>query len=214
MGVVNVSRPMSGTSAEDLSQLHQLCHDLRQYVAAGLLLSETSSAAIDDGAVLGRMSLIHQQFTAIAELLDVEPDAGHQIGGVNLTQLAGECADVVRLTHRVSVIFERSALVVAAGDQVLLRRAIGNLLDNACRAAGGAGTVQIHVGTVDGDAFVEVSDDGPGFGDVASGTGHGLNVIAQAVRACAGRLELHSAPGAGTTVRLRMPAGPRSVRSA
>ena len=120
MGVVNVSRPMSGTSAEDLSQL---CHDLRQYVAAGLLLSETSSAAIDDGAVLGRMSLIHQQFTAIAELLDVEQDAGHQIGGVNLTQLAGECADIVRLTHRVSVIFERSALVVAAGDQVLLRRA-------------------------------------------------------------------------------------------
>jgi signal transduction histidine kinase len=210
MGVVNVSRPMRGASAEDLSQL---CHDLRQYVAAGLLLSESSSAAIDDGAVLGRMSLIHQQFTAIAELLDVEP-AGHQIGGVNLTQLAGECADVVRLTHRVSVIFERSALVVAAGDQVLLRRAIGNLLDNACRAAGGAGTVQVHVGTADGEAFVEVSDDGPGFGDVASGTGHGLNVVAQAVRACAGRLELHSAPGAGTTVRLCMPAGQRSVRSA
>jgi signal transduction histidine kinase len=211
MGVVNVSRPMSGSSAEDLSQL---CHDLRQYVAAGLLLSETSSAAIDDGAVLGRMSLIHQQFTAIAELLDVEPDAGHQIGGVNLTQLAGECADVVRLTHRVSVICERSTLVVAAGDQVLLRRAIGNLLDNACRAAGGAGTVQVHVGAADGEAFIEVSDDGPGFGDVASGTGHGLNVVAQAVRACAGRLELHSAPGAGTTVRLCMPAGPRSVRSA
>jgi signal transduction histidine kinase len=214
MGVVDVSRPMSGTSAEDLSQLHQLCHDLRQFVAAGLLLSETSSAAIDDGAVLGRMSLIHQQFTAIAELLDVEQDACHQIGGVNLTQLAGECADVVRLNHRVSVIFERSALVVAGGDQALLRRAIGNLLDNACRAAGSSGTVQVDVGAVDGEAFVEVSDDGPGFGDVASGTGHGLNVVAQAVRACAGRIELQSAPGAGTTVRLCMPTRQRSVRSA
>ncbi|TDW95451.1 MULTISPECIES: sensor histidine kinase KdpD [Kribbella] len=212
MGVINAPWDKNGLSADD-APLVRLCHDLRQYVAAGLLLSEQSSATIDEAAVLGRMSLIRQQFAAIAELLEVEQDA-RRIGGVNLSRLAGECADVVRVTHRAAVIFERPARVTVVGDQALLRRAIGNLLDNACRAAGGAGTVQVHVDIVDGEAWVEVSDDGPGFGDVASGTGLGLRVVAEAVRACAGRMEIRSTPGAGTTVRICLPAGHRPVRSA
>ena len=214
MSAVNVPWGTSGADGEEPQQLLRLCHDLRQYVAAGLLLSETPAVGIDEPAALGRLSLLHQQFRAIAELLDVEQDVSARICAVNLTQLAGECADVVRLTHRVPVIFERSALVVAAGDQALVRRAVGNLLDNACRAAGRSGTVQLRVGEVDGEASVEVSDDGPGFGAVLSGTGHGLQSVAAAVRACEGRLEIHSSPGSGTTVRIHLPAGRRAMRSA
>ncbi|TDO48910.1 histidine kinase/DNA gyrase B/HSP90-like ATPase [Kribbella sp. VKM Ac-2571] len=201
--------PARGGFADDPEHLLRLCHDLRQYVAAGLCLSEPTA---DPGAEPARLALIRQQFDAIAELLDVEQAPTRRIGGVNLTQLAGECADVVRLTYRAPVIFERVARVVVAGDQALLRRAIGNLLDNACRAAGGTGHVQVSVGTADDEAYVEVSDDGPGFGDVAAGTGHGLQVVAAAARTYDGRLEISSVPGSGTTVRLCLSGGHRAVR--
>jgi signal transduction histidine kinase len=210
MSTVDASPARSGF-ADDPEHLLRLCHDLRQYVAAGLCLSEPT-AELD--AAPARLALIHQQFDAIAELLDVEQAPTRRIGGVNLTQLVGECADVVRQTYRAPVIFERVTRVVVAGDQALLRRAIGNLLDNASRAAGGTGHVQVRVGTADGEAYVEVSDDGPGFGDVAAGTGHGLQVVAAAARAYDGRLEISSIPGTGTTVRLCLPGGHPAVRSA
>src|SRR6266516_444751 len=126
MSAVDASTAVGGAFADD-SQLLRLCHDLRQYVAAGLMLSETPTDGIDDAGP-GRLSLIHQQFRAIAELLDVEQEPARRIGGLNLTQLAGECADMVRVTYRVPVIFERSARVMVLGDQALLRRAVGNLL--------------------------------------------------------------------------------------
>jgi signal transduction histidine kinase len=216
MSAVDSSRPAGGgdPSADGFQQLLRLCHDLRQYVAAGLLLSETSRGQPDEGAILGRLSMIHQQFSAIAELLKLEEADRRRIGGVNLTQLAGESADVARLTHRVPVILERSVRVMAQGDQALLRRAIGNLLDNACRAAGGLGTVRVRVSEADGDACVEVADDGPGFGDITSGTGLGLQAVAEAVRACAGRFEISSEPGVGTTIRICVPAAQRPVRPA
>jgi signal transduction histidine kinase len=212
MSALDASRAKS-ESGIGSEQLARFCHDLRQYVAAGLALSEPTAHRIEDDTGLDRLSLIHQQFAAIAELLDVEQTA-QRIGGVNLTQLAGECAEVVRATYRAPVIFERAARIVVAGDKTLLRRAIGNLLDNACRAAGSSGHVLIRVGSTEDDAYVEVSDDGPGFGGVTSGTGHGLSVVAGAARACDGRLEITSAPASGTTVRLCFATGYRTVRSA
>ncbi|GAA0946891.1 hypothetical protein GCM10009554_43210 [Kribbella koreensis] len=213
MSAVSAPEPFVEKSAEtnNPDQLKRLCHDLRQYVAAGLLLSEPR-AGQDAGQT--RMTLIHQQFTAIAEMLAAEFDRGHDTGTVNLSRLVTECAEVVRLTHRGRITVVRSKHVLVAGEQALFRRAVGNLLDNACRAAGANGSVTVTVG-VDGDeAKVEVVDDGAGFGGIASGTGHGLQVVAAAVRACKGRLEISSGPGTGTTVRLCVPALRRPVRPA
>jgi signal transduction histidine kinase len=212
MSAADVS-PARGGHADEAQQLLRLCHDLRQYVAAGLLLSEPADG-LEGEAGPARLSVLHQQFEAIADLLDLEQAPTRRIGGVNLTQLAGECAEVVRLTYRVPVVFDRPARVVVAADQALLRRAIGNLLDNACRAAGGTGRVQLRVDEADGEAYVEVSDDGPGFGAAGSGTGYGLQVVAAAARACDGRIEISSGPYSGTTVRLCLPAGHATVRSA
>jgi signal transduction histidine kinase len=191
--------------------MKRLCHDLRQYVAAGLLLSEPR-AGQDAGQT--RMTLIHQQFTAIAELLAAEFDRGRDTGTVNLSRLVTECADVVRLTHRGRITVARSKHVLVGGEQALFRRAVGNLLDNACRAAGPDGTVTVRVGLDADEAKVEVADDGAGFGGITSGTGHGLQVVAAAVRACRGRLEISSGPGVGTTVRLCVPALQSMVRPA
>lgn len=207
-----VSAPESlvgqGARADDPDQLMRLCHDLRQYVAAGLLLSEPRTG---QEAGQTRMALIHQQFTAIAEMLAAEFDRGDGTGPINLARLVTECADVVRLTHRGRITVMRSKHVLVGGEQALLRRAVGNMLDNACRAAGPSGTVTVKVGLDADEAKIEVVDDGAGFGGISSGTGHGLQVIAAAVRACKGRLEISSGPGVGTTVRLCVPALRRAV---
>jgi signal transduction histidine kinase len=213
MSAVSAPEPFAageGSGTEASIDSARLCHDLRQYVAAGLLLS--TSAPGQDSSGQTRLDLIHQQFAAIAELLDTEGAIRNRTGIVNLTRLAAECVEVVRLTHRVPVVNERSTHVLVHGDQALLRRAVGNMLDNACRAAGATGTVSVRIEAGDDGACVEVCDDGAGFGGISSGTGHGLQVVAAAVRACGGRLEISSGPGVGTTVRLCLPATRRPVR--
>jgi signal transduction histidine kinase len=160
------------------------------------------------------LTLIHQQFTAIAEMLAAEFDRSQGSGAVNLTRLVSECADVVRLTHRGRITIAPSSQVLVHGEQALLRRAVGNMLDNACRAAGPDGIVTARVDVDAEVATVEVVDDGAGFGGITAGTGRGLQVVAAAVRACQGRVEISSGPGVGTTVRLCLPAPRRVVRPA
>jgi signal transduction histidine kinase len=200
--------------SEESEQLLRLCHDLRQYVAAGLLLSDIAPDRELAKGSHHRLALINQQFASIAELIAGEVDATHHKGVVNLTHLVGECAEVVRVTHRVSIVTEGAVRAMAYGDKALLRRAISNILDNASRAAGTAGRVVVRVGVNGADAFLEVSDDGAGFGGITHGTGHGLQLVAAAVRASRGRLEISSGPGPGTTVRLLLPARQLPVRHA
>jgi len=56
----------------------------------------------------------------------------------------------------------------------------------------------------DGLIRVEVEDDGSGAADMAAGSG--LRGLADRVGALAGRLEVDSSPGRGTTVRASLPA--------
>jgi signal transduction histidine kinase len=190
--------------------VERLCHDLRQFVGAGLLLSRMPGDEDLSEEVRHRLDLIHQQFASIAEVVTAE--AGARTAPeqptdwiLDLVELVDECVRVVQLTHRVSVEVSAVPTAAAYGDPALLRRAVSNVLDNATRAAGDAGKVTVQVGTDDGETWLEVSDDGAGFGRIKRGTGHGLRVVNSAVRASRGRLEISSGPGPGTTVRLRLP---------
>jgi len=74
-------------------------------------------------------------------------------------------------------------------------------LTNAVKHAPGA-TVAIVVAGHDDDLVVQIADDGPGGADP---TGGGQTGLRQRVEALDGRLEVESAPGAGTTVRAVLP---------
>jgi signal transduction histidine kinase len=191
---------------ESSAALTSLCHDLRQYAAAGLLLSRMPGDDDLSEEVRHRLDLIHQQFATMAQLMARESDALREKEWVlDLVKLVDECVKVVQLTHCVSVETEVAAGATAFGDPALLRRAVTNLLDNASRAAGRGGKVRVQV---DGDecvTWLEVSDEGAGFGRITSGTGQGLQVVDSAVRASRGRLMISSGPGPGTTVRMTLP---------
>jgi signal transduction histidine kinase len=65
--------------------------------------------------------------------------------------------------------------------------------------------VAIHLANGDGRVTFEVRDDGVGFVPTARGMGTGLQGISDRLGALGGSFEVHSAPGAGTTVTGSVP---------
>lgn len=196
-------RQPSDSRSDDLATL---CHDLRQCVTAGLLLSQLPKDNLLDAETKRRFELIQQTLAHAGELLDratgpVEPARWV----LDLVELVEECARVAEFSHKVRVETDVTEPAIVTGDPVLLHRAVDNMIDNAGRAVGEAGDIIIRVGAAGDSAWVEVADDGPGFGKIKHGTGQGLSVITSAVRACDGRLEISSGPGPGTAVRMTLP---------
>ena len=190
------------------SEFATLCHDLRQCVTAGLLLTQVPKDNLLDGETRRRFDLIHQTLTHAGELLEratVAADAPPRHWILDLQELVEECVKVAEFSHKVRVEDEISEPPFVSGDPLLLHRAIDNMIDNAGRAVGDSGDIVIRVGAEADAAWIEVADDGPGFGRIDHGSGQGLSVISSAVRACDGRLDITSGPGPGTAVRVTLP---------
>lgn len=189
-------------------ELATLCHDLRQCVTAGLLLSHMPNDDLLDGETRRRFSLIQQTLGHAADLLEAateEPGHAPRQELLDLSELVQECTTVAEFGHKVRFVSDVEEAPLVSGDPVLLHRAVNNMIDNAARAAGRDGDVVARVGTDAGQTWVEVVDDGPGFGEIEHGTGQGLSVVSTAARTCGGRLEIASGPGPGTTVRMSFP---------
>ncbi len=118
--------------------------------------------------------------------------------------------------------FAESPVFVSA-DQARLSQALLNLVANAVDAANERpdGEVRVSVrATTKGGALVEVSDNGPGIHEatlgrvfepffttkpVATAAGLGLPISHAIIRALGGRLDLESAPKAGTIAIVQLP---------
>jgi PAS domain S-box-containing protein len=96
---------------------------------------------------------------------------------------------------------ERLPEPVEAAAYYLIAEALTNVAKYA-----NASTVRVRVVATDEAVAVEVSDDGIGGADPA--TGSGLRGLADRVEALGGSLEVASPPGAGTSLRAEIPAQP------
>jgi PAS domain S-box-containing protein len=96
---------------------------------------------------------------------------------------------------------ERLPEPVEAAAYYLIAEALTNVTKYAH-----ASTVRIRLAASDGAVVVEVSDDGVGGADPASGTG--LRGLADRVEALDGSLEVESPIGAGTSLRAELPVEP------
>ena len=162
----------------------------------------------------------------VSDLLSVarlDAGAALQRSPVELEQLAEAEAARARLVWPGTVRVVGAAPVVT-GDPQALAGVLRNLVDNACRAAGPSGTVEIVLGVEGAAARVDVVDDGPGVpaGEQAriferlvrldaarsvdtGGSGLGLAIARGTARAHHGDLVCLPTPGPGATFRLTLP---------
>jgi two-component system sensor histidine kinase UhpB len=92
---------------------------------------------------------------------------------------------------------------IGADEQLVVYRVVQEGLSNVARHAA-ASTVTVDVERPDGGMVVRVRDDGAGFAPGQEDPGLGLTGMRERAVLAGGRLEVASAPGAGTTVELRL----------
>ena len=104
------------------------------------------------------------------------------------------------------------------GDRLLLKQAVSNIVDNASRACGGRGTIDISLNADNKALHIDIADDGPGIpediGDKVfapfystspSGTGLGLPLARKIVLLHEGYLGFDRNPDGGTVFRISLP---------
>ena len=202
-------------------------HDLRNILSTAALVSERLAdsddpevrrqspalvAAIDRAVTLCVETLRYSR----ARELVVKRDR------VNLSSLVEDVGRALLLSSRGQVAWRNEVAkdFTVIGDYDQLFRVFLNLGHNALDALGGAdGEVRIGAARDDGKAVIEVSDTGPGLPERArnhlfepfvgstraGGSGLGLPIAREIMRAHGGDISIARSDGSGTIIRLELP---------
>ena len=143
---------------------------------------------------------------------------------VDLAAVAGEVLELLQPRAAQARVTLRGELhpATVSGDPHRLHQIAANLVANAVKYTPPGGTVTVTVDHAGGSVRLVVADTGPGIepdelphlfdrfwrGRAATGTpgsGVGLTVVAELVRAHGGRIEVTSTPGTGTAFTVCLP---------
>jgi signal transduction histidine kinase len=219
------------TSVEQLRAVTDaVAHDLRSPVTAirgDLELALTADADALRESAANAIEGLDRLLETVETTLDVaEAEAGalrlkHE--HLDLRSMAEEMVEVYRPAAE-----ERGLALDACGegpveawvDAGLLRRALGNLLDNALQHLPPGSHVHVRCAAGGGQVVLGVEDDGPGFspevrarafdrfvkGRGSRGYGLGLSLVRATARAHGGEARIGDRPGGGAIVSLALPA--------
>jgi signal transduction histidine kinase len=181
----------------DLGHNVSTLHYLIEGISADPLLSDTTRR---------RVGLIRQQTSRMLNLIESvgRPPPRQPI---RLRALASEVVSAYAARHEAAVVIRPGEERMLAADPSALWRLLANVVDNAVRAAGPDGRVEVWVGGGDGDVTtIDVVDDGPGFGAGPPGAASlGFGVVDGLARTCGVRLRVRPNHPKGTLVRLEIP---------
>lgn len=212
-----------------------LAHELRTPISGLLSRIEAAQDGVlaDERHNLDAMHRETERLVRLAEDLGRLSDA--QRPGLMLTKQRVDLADIAR--ERVEAVGQQlgergleieAELRPAAvdGDPPRLAQIVDNLLSNALRYSDRGGTVTVRTATQDGAAVLTISDRGIGIDPedlphiyerfwrseksrarVSGGTGIGLAIVRELVRAHDGQIEVRSTPGQSTSFEVRLPLG-------
>ena len=171
--------------------------------AATLLGSDAGRAAAELDTARDLVNDVFAELrTLVFELRPASLDADGLVAAVR------KHLDVVGRAHGVGVrVTVQGERALPAHTEQQLFRIVQEAVTNVVRHAG-AGLVQVDVAFGDGAVSVTVADDGVGFDAQARAIRSrrlGLTSMRERARSLGGRLDVDSAPGRGTTVRVVVP---------
>lgn len=189
------------------ARARELCHDLRQPLAAILIMSSSLAGSEVEGGVHDALVRIQEQTSVLVDMVRGALDQTTGPQPLVVGALVEDVVEVERITWPGRLEYVPPAddsFDVTVAEATKIRRAVANLIENAARAAGSEGRVRVSV--VAGDwVEVDVEDDGPGFGAVPSGTGLGLGIVRATAAELGGTVELGVSRLGGVEARLRLP---------
>jgi signal transduction histidine kinase len=216
-----------------LAERQRLARDIHDTLAQGfvsiILQLQAAEADLPAGAAEARAHLERARRTArdnLAEarrlVWDLRPEALSAAPlGEALERLTGRVAEETGMAATATVTGTPRPL--SADTEVTLLRITQEALANVTKHAG-AGRVAVTLSYMDGEAALDVRDDGAGFVpegfgepqggapmDKSEADGHGpdgglgLRGMRERVEALGGRLAVESAPGRGTTIAVTVP---------
>jgi signal transduction histidine kinase len=226
---VMLARIADGVAAQR-RLLSDVSHQLRTplTVASGHLEVLRRSGTGDPGEVTETIDLVLDELSQTASLVDrllllgraLEPDF-IDVERVDLRAFLGDVFEAARVLadRRWSLRPVPDAVILA--DQVKLRGALLNLIDNAVKATGPGEAIELSARCQDG-LVLAVTDTGRGIpaeaqqdvferfrradGPAQPGAGLGLAIVRAVAAAHGGHARLDSSPGRGTTVTIVLPA--------
>ncbi len=211
-------------------------HDLRTPLT--ILRGEMESFAADarlDAELRDRVGSLLEEVVHLGKIVEQlftlsRLDAGEaktEWTDFDLSELAKTTADQMNLLAEdkgISLFFEAKQPVPVKGNRVRLKQVVVNLLDNAIKYTPAKGAIRLRVLAVNGDAVLEVEDNGMGIPPEAlphiferfyrvdearsaesESAGLGLAIVKTICTAHGAEVETKSAVGKGSSFRVKLP---------
>ena len=208
-----------------------VAHELRTPLA----IAQGELEALVDGVeqpTPERLRSLHEETLRLARIVeDVESLAAAEAAQFRLDRRRLDLAEVARdAVVRAKPQAEASGLKLVThlapveidADRERLEQITGNLVGNALKFTPAGGRIIVTVAMANGDARLDVEDTGPGIAnselphvferfwrgraaEAAAGSGIGLAVVAELVRAHGGHVEAASRPGGGARFTVVLP---------
>jgi len=205
------------TGGEAAHRLRELSHDMRQPLAAIGALAEAAAGAVTSepstsDTVLCCLDRISEETQQLLQLCRHVLDQLTTRELVPVHVVARQIVDRIRCTAPCPIRLEATPCVIHA-DPIELRRVLANLVENAVRAAGATGVVDVAVRSDGERVSIEVGDSGPGFGLGPTGTaGIGFVLLQRFAAQHDGLVETGSSVRGGARVTCVLPAHGPAVR--
>jgi signal transduction histidine kinase len=207
-----------GPNTMDRRHRSEIRHDIQHQL--GLIIQLAGVVGLADDVGLTSRARIEQMLSEMRWLdlllraydgIDPRVDGGRSAAPserVRVDTVTNAVVGGVRLATKTRLTLT-AAPAWAYADPLALWRALRNVVDNAVRATGPLGHVDVQVTSSAGWTVAQIDDDGPGFGGGARGLATlGLRIVQNFATEHGGRLELGSGTLGGGCVRLVLPATP------
>jgi signal transduction histidine kinase len=218
-----------------------MAHEIRNPVAVISTAAQTLDILADRPDLKPRIAKILGAVQSIAQLMDnlLAAERFDQTGSSvdrrpgDLNKFGTDMAAAFSRSHDRQIGFAQLAQAAPfAADWQLLTIAVGNLIDNAIKYSPAAAVIRLALTQPESGLYcVEVADDGPGIAPEQQqhifekfvrgpgegripGAGLGLYLVQFIAQLHGGRVELVSAPGAGSRFRILLPFEPPEPQAA